>query len=107
MMYSACPCPTILFSCLDLNGVREATSPSHHRRGPPWHVGIHIAFKSLLHMASLGSCDTQAPLARTRFILSAIARAARPRRKRKNRTTAHWWADISSPDDKLRALGTA
>ena len=35
MTLSACPCLTMPSSCWDSNGVREATSPSHHRRSPP------------------------------------------------------------------------
>ena len=63
--------------------------------------------KFTTQMASVRYCDTRAPLARAHVIMSAIARAPCPRRKRNNQTTTHTWADISSHEKKLRDPGAA
>ena len=83
-------------------------SRNHHHHNRQWRDGTHRTSRNSQHKwpTWVGYCDTQAPLARARLILGAIARAACPRRT-KHKETTPVWADISSPEEKLQALGVA
>ena len=77
---------------LVLLGLKWCTG-GHITKPPPPQLSVARWYtphfqKFTTQMASLGSCDTQAPLMRARLILSAIARAARPWSTRNNQTTS-------------------
>ena len=57
-------------------------------------------------MASITPNEAHAPLTRAHHILGAIARATRSRRT-KQHTHDPEWADTTTPEEKLKAIGSA